>query len=115
MGLLDGVKVLDLSTYVMGPFAAMMLADMGADVIKVEPPGGDPNRRIGRRSGDTGVLFAATNHAKRSIVLNLKEPGDAAVAEGLIRWADVLLDNWRPGVASASASTSAAFALSTSA
>ena len=80
MGLLDDVRVLDLSTYVMGPFAAMMLADMGADVIKVEPPRGDPNRRIGRQSGATGVLFASTNHAKRSIVLDLKDPGDAAVA-----------------------------------
>jgi crotonobetainyl-CoA:carnitine CoA-transferase CaiB-like acyl-CoA transferase len=99
MGLLDEVKVLDLSTYVMGPFAAMMLADMGADVIKVEPPRGDPNRRVGRQSGGTGVLFASTNHGKRSIVLDLKDPGDAAVARGLVRWADVLLENWRPGVA----------------
>jgi crotonobetainyl-CoA:carnitine CoA-transferase CaiB-like acyl-CoA transferase len=88
--LLDEVKVLDLSTYVMGPFAAMMLADMGADVIKVEPPRGDPNRRVGRQSGGTGVLFASTNHGKRSIVLDLKDPGDAAVARGLVRWADVL-------------------------
>jgi CoA:oxalate CoA-transferase len=98
-GLLAGVKVLDLSTYVSGPFAAMMLADLGADVIKVEPPGGDPNRRVGRRSGGTSVLFAATNHAKRSIVLDLKDPADATVLRGLIRWADALIDNWRPGVA----------------
>ena len=98
-GLLAGVKVIDLSAYVSGPFAAMMLADLGADVIKVEPPGGDPNRRIGRRSGDNTMLFAATNHAKRSIVLDLKQPDDAAVLHGLIRWADVMVENWRPGVA----------------
>jgi crotonobetainyl-CoA:carnitine CoA-transferase CaiB-like acyl-CoA transferase len=99
MALLHGVKVLDLSTYVMGPFAAMTLADMGADVIKVEPPGGDPNRRIGRRSGGTGVLFATCNHGKRSAVLDLKDPADLGVLHGLLRWADVLVDNWRPGVA----------------
>ena len=98
-GLLAGVKVVDLSTYVTGPYAAMMLADLGADVIKVEPPGGDPNRRVGRSRGGTAVLFAAVNHGKRSIMLDLKQPDDAAVLRGLIRWADVMLENWRPGAA----------------
>jgi len=73
---LDGVRVIDLSNYVSGPFAGMMLADLGADVIKVEQPqGGDPTRRIGRRlEGGVSGLFFNTNRNKRSIALDLKAP-----------------------------------------
>ena len=96
---LEGLLVVDASNYVAGPFAATMLADLGADVVKVEAPGGDPNRRFGKRYAGIGVLFVNTNRGKRSIVLDLKQPADTEVFTGLLRRADVLLENWRPGVA----------------
>lgn len=96
---LDGVAVLDLSAYISGPFASMMLADLGASVIKVEPPRGDPNRRIGRRLGGVGGLFLNTNRNKRSIALDLKDESDVDVLLRLVERADVVIENWRPGVA----------------
>ena len=98
---LDGVRVIDLSNYVSGPFAGMMLADLGADVIKVEQPqGGDPTRRIGRRlEGGVGGLFFNTNRNKRSIALDLKSPDDVSVLLDLVDESDIFLENWRPGVA----------------
>ena len=83
---LDGVRVIDLSNYVSGPFAGMMLADLGADVIKVEQPqGGDPTRRIGRRlEGGVSGLFFNTNRNKRSIALDLKAPDDVSVLLDLV-------------------------------
>lgn len=94
---LKGLKVLELSTMITGPLAGMLLADLGADVIKVErPEGGDPLRNYG--GGKYGPNFCAYNRNKRSIVLDLRsEPGLRAVRE-LVRRSDVLLDNFRPGV-----------------
>ncbi|HET9771412.1 MAG TPA: CoA transferase [Acidimicrobiia bacterium] len=96
---LDGCAVIDVSQYVTGAYAAMILADLGAEVLKIEPPGGDPCRRIGKRRNGLSVLFANTNRGKRLRVLDLKKPSDLAEIRSLIGDADVLVDNWRPGVA----------------
>ncbi len=90
-GALKGVRVLDFGHYVPGPLLGMLLADQGADVIKVERPEGDPARRH--------PAFATWNRGKRSIVLNLKHEPDQQTAQELARTADVLIENFRPGVA----------------
>jgi len=71
---LDGVRVLDFSQVMAGPFCTMLLADMGADVIKVEPPEGDSSRRMGLSKGGEGPTFWAVNRNKRGIAVNLKDP-----------------------------------------
>ena len=95
------MRVIDLSSYVSGPFAGMMLADLAAEVIKVEQPkGGDPTRRIGRRlEGGVSGLFFNINRNKRSIALDLKVAGDVATLLELVERSDVIIENWRPGVA----------------
>lgn len=96
---LSGVRVVDAASYISGPFAALMLADLGADVVRVEPPRGDPYRRFGPQQDGTGVIFRAVNRNKRSVFLDLKEPDGIAELERLLDDADVLVTNWRPGVA----------------
>lgn len=99
-GPLSGVTVLDISTVVAGPLATMHLADQGANVIKVEPPGGDINRRSRQKVSENGqfsALFISTNHGKRSIALDLKNPDAMAVFRKLLLKADVLVQNFRPG------------------
>lgn len=96
-GPLSGVRVVDLSAVVSGPMAAGILADQGADVIKVETGGGDLTRRIGPIKGDLTPLFAAINRGKRSIVLDLKQDAAKQVLRELVRQADVLVENFRPG------------------
>jgi crotonobetainyl-CoA:carnitine CoA-transferase CaiB-like acyl-CoA transferase len=99
-GPLSGVTVLDISTVVAGPLATMHLADQGANVIKVEPPGGDINRRSRQKVSENGqfsALFISTNHGKRSIALDLKNPDAMAVFRKLLLRADVLVQNFRPG------------------
>jgi CoA:oxalate CoA-transferase len=97
-GALAGIRVLDLTAVMAGPFAARMLADNGAEVIKVEPPGGDLMRsRPPLRAGHSSYC-GALNCGKRSIVLDLKHPGGRAIARGLARTADVVIENFRPGV-----------------
>jgi len=97
-GPLHGIKVLDLSVMISGPLAAMLLADQGADVIKVESPGlGDLMRHLGtHRNGMTGI-FANCNRGKRSIVINLKERDGIALLKRMAAEADVLIQNFRPG------------------
>ena len=97
-GPLSGIRVIDVSSYIAGPFAGLMLADLGAEVIKVEPVRGDPTRRIGGGSGRTSPLAAAVNRNKRSVALTLSEPEGRAALLGLARAADVFLHNWRPSV-----------------
>ncbi len=98
MGPLDGVKVVDLSVMISGPLAAMMLADQGADVVKVESPGlGDMMRFLGTQKGGMTGIFANNNRGKRSLVLNLKEPAGVDVLQRLVADADVLIQNFRPG------------------
>jgi len=91
-GLLDGVRVLDFSIWRPGPYATQLLAEAGADVLKVEPPGGDPMRAY-------PDLFAALHANKRSIVLDLKDDVDRARARALATDADVVIEGFRPGVA----------------
>jgi crotonobetainyl-CoA:carnitine CoA-transferase CaiB-like acyl-CoA transferase len=92
-----GVKVVDLSAVVSGPMATGILADQGADVIKVETQGGDLTRVIGPAVGDLSGLFIAINRGKRAIVLDLKHPEGARVLRDLIAQADVVVENFRPG------------------
>ncbi|HYG54906.1 MAG TPA: CaiB/BaiF CoA-transferase family protein [Burkholderiales bacterium] len=90
---LAGVRVVDFSMFVPGPFASCILADLGADVIKVEPPKGDPGR------GYVPVQFQTENRNKRSIAIDLKKNTSVPVVEKLIRQADIALEGFRPGVA----------------
>ena len=99
---LDDVRVIDLTRYTAGPFCTRLLADYGADVVKVEPPGGDPSRALPPFAGDEpGVersgLFLFLNTGKRSVVLDLKAEADREQLLGLVRDADVLVENFRPG------------------
>ncbi|MEX2520069.1 MAG: CoA transferase [Paracoccaceae bacterium] len=96
---LDGVKIVDLTNMLMAPYASQILGDMGADVVKLETPDGDPVRGIGPgRSKEMGALFLNCNRSKRSVALDLKKPAGQAVALDLIEDADVLLYNRRPQV-----------------
>ncbi len=97
---LDGVRVLDLSRLLPGPFCSMLLADMGADVIKIEDTrGGDYARYYPPTvEGGKGALFASLNRDKRGIALDLKSPEGPGVLEALVRDADVLIESFRPGV-----------------
>ena len=95
---LDGLRVLELGQVMAGPFCALQLCDMGADVIKVEPPEGDPTRLMGTRAGTDSTGFAALNRGKRSVVLDLKTSAGRTALLKLAERADVLIENFRPGV-----------------
>lgn len=95
-GPLAGIRVIDLSTVVSGPLGTMLLADQGADVIKVEPPSGDIARRTAG-NGEFTAMFVSCNRGKRSLALDLKQPAGRAVLRRLIASADVLVQNFRPG------------------
>ena len=98
-GPLNGVRIIDLTTMISGPFATMLLGDQGADVIKVERPGGgDQMRRYGERNGVLTAPFINNNRNKRSVAIDLKAPGSAEVLKRLTATADVLIQNFRPGV-----------------
>jgi crotonobetainyl-CoA:carnitine CoA-transferase CaiB-like acyl-CoA transferase len=97
-GPLDGVKVLDLSVMISGPLAAMLLADQGAQVVKIESPGlGDLMRYLGSSRGGMTGIFANCNRGKRSLVLDLKQPQGVEVLKKLAEGADVVIQNFRPG------------------
>ncbi len=93
-----GLRVVDLSQGIAGPYCAMLLAQYGADVIKVEPPQGDWVRQFGQIYGDHTAFSIAGNLGKRSIVLDLKDEGDKAFLHDLVATADVFLEGFRPGV-----------------
>ncbi|MYZ49131.1 CaiB/BaiF CoA transferase family protein [Propylenella binzhouense] len=98
MGVLDGVRVIEQGTFITGPAAGMLLADLGADVIKVEQPGtGDPFRAF--KGGLYSPHYQAYNRNKRSIALDIRTDADRAVFDDLIRGADVYIQNFRPGAA----------------
>ena len=100
-GALSGLVVLDSTQVMAGPFCAMQLADLGADVIKIEPPEGDSTRRWGVSNTSDSSTFNAVNRGKRAIVLNLKTPAAREVFQRLARGADVVIENYRPGVMAA--------------
>lgn len=97
-GPLEGIKIVEFTSVVLGPWACQILGDMGADIIKVEPPVGDTNRNLGpnRNNSDMSALFMTCNRNKRSIVLDLKNPEGQAAALKLIADADVMVHNFRP-------------------
>jgi crotonobetainyl-CoA:carnitine CoA-transferase CaiB-like acyl-CoA transferase len=97
-GPLDGIKVLDFSRVYSGPFCARALSDLGADVVKIEPPDGDLSRFLGPRSGSMARYHAQQNAGKRNISLDLNRPEARDVLLRLVEGADVLLENFRPGV-----------------
>ena len=96
-GPLSGFRVIDLSSVLSGPAATVLLADQGADVIKVEPPAGDIVRRMGRGHDSLSPAFVAANRGKRSVCLNLKEATGVEVVKKLVTGADVFVQNFRPG------------------
>jgi CoA:oxalate CoA-transferase len=102
--ILDGLKVLDLTTIVSGPYAASLLADLGADVIKVEPPAPGDSARVFESTEPRYTMNGLSPHImtlsrnKRGIVINLRKPEGKQTFDDLARWADVVIDNYRPGV-----------------
>ncbi|HZZ62766.1 MAG TPA: CoA transferase [Roseiarcus sp.] len=102
MGILSGVRVLDCSIAMAGPFAAQRLGDLGADVVKIEPIGGEWQRHVsagGARGAEINVSFLSLNRNKRSLAINLKSPEGRDVLLDLVKTADVFIQNYRPGVA----------------
>ena len=97
MSALEGIKVLDLTSMVSGPVAAMMLADQGAEVIKVEPTTGEQMRHIGPTVNKVTAAFFSCNRGKRSIAVDLKSDDGKKILFDLVQGADVLLQNFRPG------------------
>ena len=97
-GALDHLLVLDLTSHLSGPYCAMMLADHGAEVIKIEPPTGDSARAMPPFVNGESAPFMTWNRNKRSVVMDLKQPADKAALFELIDRADVLIENYRPGV-----------------
>ena len=96
---LEGIRVVDLSLFLPGPLLSQTMADHGAEVIKVEPPDGEPNREFGPREGEFSVYFRNTHRGKKSLCLNLKDPAARAALLKLCETADVFIEAFRPGVA----------------
>jgi crotonobetainyl-CoA:carnitine CoA-transferase CaiB-like acyl-CoA transferase len=95
---LSGVRVLDVTQFMAGPFCSVILADLGADVIKVEPPGGESTRKMVGAVGSESPAFNAVNRGKRSVVLNLKLPEGRDAFVRMARSIDIVIENNRPGV-----------------
>ena len=97
-GPLSGIRVLDLSAYIAGPYGCSLLADQGAEVIKIEPPIGDNLRKYPSTLSTESRAFLGVNRSKLGVVLDLKQPGDLDTLMALVRSADVLVHNFRPSV-----------------
>src|SRR5579883_1809687 len=97
-GALENIRVVDLTSHLSGPYCGMLLGDLGADVIKIERPGeGDDARTMPPFVNGEGAPFMLWNRNKRSIALDLKAPADRETFLALVRGADILLENFRPG------------------
>ncbi len=99
LGPLSGLRVLDLSAYIAGPYGCALLADQGAEVIKIEPPAGDNLRKYPSTLANESRAFLGVNRSKLGVMLDLKQPADFTVLLDLVRTADVLVHNFRPSVA----------------
>ena len=98
-GPLEGIRVCDLTIAQFGAHATMMLADMGADVVKIESPrGGDPGRGIALQQDGTSAFFLAHNRNKRSVAVNLRRPEGKDLARRLAARSDIFVQSWKPGV-----------------
>lgn len=96
---LEGIRVVDLTTFLSGPFGTQMLADLGAEIVKVEPLSGDSSRSIPPHFvGDDSAYFLTNNRSKRSVSVDLKDPDGLAAVQRLIDTADIVVENFRPGV-----------------
>src|SRR5580765_2850103 len=95
---LNGLRVLDVTQVMAGPYCAMILADLGAIVVKVEPPSGDSTRQMPGASGNDSPSFNAVNRGKRSIVVNLKTAEGRRAFARLAQSSDIVIENYRPGV-----------------
>lgn len=95
---LEGVKVLDFSRVVAGPFAGRLLSDLGADVVKIEPPDGDGTRFHGKKISGISGMFNQQNAGKRNMCLDLRNPDSVALVKELVSVADIVVENYRPGV-----------------
>ena len=96
---LDGIRILDFTRVLAGPMSTALLADLGAEVVKVEPPQGDDYRAIGPMKNGQSALFTVMNRNKQSLVLDLKSPQAAEIVQELAQKVDVVVENFRPGVA----------------
>ncbi|MYB40876.1 MAG: hypothetical protein F4X76_01535 [Chloroflexi bacterium] len=97
-GALNGVRVMEFTVVLAGPVCGMLLAQMGADVVKIEPPMGDPQRRNGSVVPGESKHYQAYNHGKRSLVVDLREEHGRELIHRIIPQFDVVLTNYRPGV-----------------
>lgn len=93
---LEGLRVLDVASMLAGPYCATLLGDLGADVIKLEPPNGDETRRFGPRRGTDSGVFVGVNRNKRSLQVDLRSERGQQVLGRLVQWADIVVDNLRP-------------------
>src|SRR5262245_25460290 len=98
-GPLRGIRVIELASYISSPLGAMMLSDLSADMIKVEPPKSDPMRRLGQHPAGVSPMFVNSNRGKRSVFLDLKQPAAQEEVRELLRTADLMVCNWRAPVA----------------
>ncbi len=96
---LEGIRILDFTRVLAGPLSTALLADLGAEVIKIEPPQGDDYRAIGPMQNGESALFTVMNRNKKSVVLDLKSPEAVALVHAMVAHADVVVENFRPGVA----------------
>ena len=97
-GPLTGIRVIEMGSLIAGPYAGALLAQFGAEVIKIEPPGiGDPLRKWRKMDGDTSLWWYSQSRNKKSLTLNLKDPDAQAVLRDLVKDADILVENFRPG------------------
>lgn len=95
---LHGLRILDFTRVLAGPYCTALMADLGADVIKIESAEGDDYRHIGPFRDGESLLFQSVNRGKRSVVADLKSPADLARIKALVPTADVVIENFRPGV-----------------